>query len=304
MNLREAIVAWIESRKPTCSPVTINNYLTWMRKLARCYWDPQGLMEMHPAKALAEDKLTALYVALVNDGKRPGTVNMYSTAVKMLGKWLYRSGALNHRQYTNVSSVNARRSAINNMPNKTRIPFTESDYKQLVDMAEESGSLWNIPARLGWETGIRLSDCLNLTIDAFDIKAGTVTFVPGKTAYRKPNPVTVPLTQETVDIIRDRIEEIQDEDPTEKRLNAKLVGAKVRFWKGEGFKVLCKMADIKGKSFHCLRHGLVSRLKNAGVDTLVICSITGQSPATVARYTVINMDTKMKALQIPQKTSK
>jgi hypothetical protein len=49
-------------------------------------------------------------------------------------------------------------------------------------------------------------------------------------------------------------------------------------------------------SFHCYRHGLVSRMVNDGISPLVIASITGHSLDQIATYAYVSIDTQRAAL--------
>jgi site-specific recombinase XerD len=61
------------------------------------------------------------------------------------------------------------------------------------------------------------------------------------------------------------------------------------------FRSLCKGVGIP-HSFHAFRHAFVTRLVNAGVDPLIIGSMTGQSREQIQAYAHVSNEAKCSAL--------
>jgi site-specific recombinase XerD len=65
-----------------------------------------------------------------------------------------------------------------------------------------------------------------------------------------------------------------------------------------GLQLACKKAEIKGVTWHTLRHTFASRLLNRGVDIMTVKELLGHSTVTVTmRYTHSNLDTKAVAVR-------
>lgn len=63
------------------------------------------------------------------------------------------------------------------------------------------------------------------------------------------------------------------------------------------FRNVCKSIGLgRNHCFHSFRYGFVSRLINAGVNPIVISSMTGQSLSTIQTYSQVSMEAKTVAL--------
>ena len=194
-----------------------------------------------------------------------------------------------------------------------RHPFTEEQTRDL--LAAAHGTDWLGMILLAWNTGIRLHDGANLTWEAVDLHAGTLSFREQKTAGRKRGKV-----KETVVCLHRDLAAWLESLPAGDRPAAPLfptlhgkpsgshgglsnafsrimdkarvrqpdTGSGERTGKGRQFRAL---------GFHSFRHAFISRLANADVPADVRKSIAGHSSDEIhRRYVHLETATQRRAI--------
>ena len=166
---------------------------------------------------------------------------------------------------------------------KKRLPITADEYRQImawptVELDTALGRFMHAATAIGYWTGLRLSDIASLEWPCFN---GTELIVwTGKRDKRVALPLSDPLigSGELKMILLGVAEDARPgarylfpdahkiaTDPTDR--------AKLSVYYGR----LLERIGIEGKSFHCLRHAFVTRLKKAGVTIEEIGRVVGHS---------------------------
>ena len=143
---------------------------------------------------------------------------------------------------------------------------------------------------IGYYTGLRLHDAATLVATAYDPGTATLTWVPSKTARRKPAPLVIPVMPE----LAARLGTIPEDGPILPRLAAEELSGNRSL--SARMAMLIRDAGAgdtaAGKaSFHSLRATFISMMDEAGAPQAVTDSITGHAPQTMhARYSHPSVD--------------
>lgn len=168
---------------------------------------------------------------------------------------------------------------------REKVPFTEDEYRRLVDAAGTRPIGWIV--HLGWFTGMSMTDCCWLLWEHVDLdnciiskprqKTKTMATIPfshggtlhqGFLALRKRYPTHGP---------KDYVHPECNTDPRHSMMSM--------------FRSLCIKAGIKGKTFHCFRVSLATNMMQAGVPMHTAMRITGHSsPAMLTHYAKANVE--------------
>ncbi len=162
-----------------------------------------------------------------------------------------------------------------------RVSYRRLALAELRALARAADDEERLLVLLGYYTGMRINDAATLETAAYDPKAGTLTYLPGKTARRKPAPLVVPVMAELAEALQrapksgpamPRIARASP-DTLSKRMAAMIREA------GEGD------TEAGKASFHSLRATFISMMDEAGAPQAITDSITGHAPQTMhARY--------------------
>lgn len=254
--------------------------------------------------ARAEKPLTTLNTKQVEEFKQqlakrvaPSTVNK---AVKVLKSALANAVAKRQLEFSPAEHVQGVAEEEGN-----RRPFTADELKKLLKAADSD---WITMILMGYYTGLRLSDCANLTWQNIDLVTGTIKVGTQKTGRWQVLPIAEPLSR--------HIEKLAGDNPNAP-MCASLHGKPASQLSAAFYDVMVKAGLVlkrdekkkgtgKGRdakrdtnriSFHSLRHNTTSALKSAGVGDSVAMDIVGHETASVSRnYTKIDDATKRAAI--------
>lgn len=149
---------------------------------------------------------------------------------------------------------------------------------------------------MGYHTGMRESEILNLTWDKVDLKERLITLEPKDTKTEMPR--IIPIGEELYQILKD--------------IPRAIHSIHVFLYKGKpihdirtGLKVACKKVGIAygrfvkgGFVFHDLRHTFDTRLRRAGVDEIERMALTGHETREMDRhYNVVDIEDRRKAIE-------
>lgn len=156
-------------------------------------------------------------------------------------------------------------------------------------------SYWPTAIVVGWSTGLRISDVKNLQWVSVDLTSDLLRVNPIKLANVRQE-LQIPLEPELRQRFQSLLANLEEPpSPDDYVLPSMAFNSDANLTKE--FRALCDECNLKGYSFKSFRHALVTRLLNAGVDTRIIGSITGQSVATVQRYVrTVTTEAKVEAL--------
>ncbi len=149
-----------------------------------------------------------------------------------------------------------------------------------------------------YETGMRLSELINLKQADFEAVAGTVK-VLGKRNKERIIPLTVELIELGKQFVNEKIKEnvpagdekfvflLQKKDG--KKLNEKFVYTRVKFY-------LSLVTTINKKSPHVLRHSFATHMLNNGADLNAIKELLGHANLSATQVYTHNTVEKLKAI--------
>jgi len=187
--------------------------------------------------------------------------------------------------------------------------FTPEEIARILDETPEFqfGREWKTAVLFGYYCGARLGDAVGMTWANIDLAARLVSFIPEKTRSRK-RAVKIPMHPE----LYAHLETLPAGDNPNAPLCPTLKPLQ-RSGLSKQFNRLCRAAGIEQpqerhvegagravslKSFHALRHSLVSHLANAGISPELRARITGHTDAKVhAGYTHLEIETLRSALE-------
>jgi integrase len=202
---------------------------------------------------------------------------------------------LNPRKMPKIYSIPSPRRAI-----------AHEHYLRLLAAAKklERNWQWFEAIVIGWNTGLRIQDVSNLKWEQVDLANDVITITPQKTR-RFNKSLTIPIEPELRGVLAGMNRVNQFVLPT--------LAYHGMFYKGSAaysasrYHLAKIFNDAKmppGYSFHSLRHGIVTRMINNGVDAIIISSITGQTLEVIQGYAHVSIEAKKNALErarpIPQ----
>ena len=137
------------------------------------------------------------------------------------------------------------------------------------------------PHRLGFHTGLRVGNLLDLKWRDIDLEARTATVAVTKNG----RPHIAPLTDRCLEELLRLRKGQPDERAFKSYLNDKPFNYRTLWGK------VCKEAGYEGRTFHWLRHGCGSALATAGVSQAQIMQVMGHRTLVAsARYMHSNVN--------------
>ena len=147
---------------------------------------------------------------------------------------------------------------------------------------------------IGYWTGLRLSDVVQLERSEVCLETESLFIVPNKVRLRKPYPLAIPLAGGALSAVRRRMTALYDDTylfsdicrHRPSRRMTKLFAASGVFKKGNG-----------RASFHSLRATFISLMDEAGIQPYITDAITGHSNGGMhARYTQPSLEAMRSAV--------
>jgi integrase len=287
---RDYLQGWIDGK--SASPGTLKRY----RGIVLSFLAFLGEKASGPLHGITDAD-----VQKFRDSLKPavssGTVNTYLKVIRV---------ALNRAVKKNVLDRNPA-AGVDNLDRQDqhrRRPFTLGEFKNLFALASTE---WRTMLANGLYTGLRLSDCANLTAANLDLVEAQYTLTERKTRRTRVLPIARPLL--------DYLLTLQLGDEPGAPLCPGLYGKPVNWLSNQFYDLMASAGLVpkrdhqskhKGRdkrrtqsaiSFHSLRYTATSLLKNAGVSDIVARDIIGHESEAVSRtYTVIDDETKRAAL--------
>lgn len=244
-------------------------------------------------ESLDRNELKQWQRSLVSSGLVATTVNKY---IKVVGAALndadIHPNPAHSLQLLDASTANKQ-------------PFTDEEIRHLLKATDSKE--WRGMIMLGAWTGIRLSDAASLTWTQIDLDEGRLAYIPAKRSRKLHRNLEVALHSEAIKFLQEAERGI-GRTPVFPTLNGRRSGSGganagglsnefgriveragiknqlLREGKGKG-------RDVWEKSFHSLRHTMISRMTNAEVSKDVRKAIAGHSTDFAhERYTHLSFD--------------
>jgi site-specific recombinase XerD len=170
---------------------------------------------------------------------------------------------------------------------------------------------WKTLILLGYFTGARLSDCVNLKFSNVDYKKGIIVYLQQKTGKEVRVPIHIDLFSHLNDLIN--LNDCESSELADRHLCGELAerGTGGKHGLSETFLRIIKRAGIESKniqgkgkrkfnclSFHSLRHSFNTNLFNNGISQEVRMKLTGHSSVAMnTRYTHQDLTPVQKAVE-------
>ena len=172
--------------------------------------------------------------------------------------------------------------------------LTVGELQRLLAVAQASDPDAADMIRLGYWTGLRLSDIAELERAETRLDIMALEIVPNKVRKKKPYPIRIPLAGDAISIVSRRMSEISDV--------RYLFPPDCRIRPSRRIKRIFSAAGVikrqNGRaSFHSLRATFISLMDEAGVQPYITDAITGHSNGGMhARYTQPSLETLRAAI--------
>lgn len=237
------------------------------------------------------------YKHLYECGAAPTSVSTFSTRLKSFFNWSKTNGYLKGK------------SPIIPPPRipwgePTRKPFTEDEYNRILKFVEgwpTGRHYWPTAIRIAWATGLRMGDVAMLEWKAIKWADQSLAVMPRKTRRHRKS-VEVPLSPEMMQHLSEHATAQKAMSP-EGVLDQYVMPGMAFLYReyghndiGREFTEILGLVGIEGKSFHCWRHGFITRMIEIGMNPAILCTLTGHTLAMIQRYCHPSLESKRKAM--------
>jgi integrase len=300
-TLQQYLEAWMDGK--VASAGTLKRY----RGIVEAFVEFLGQKAKGSLQAITDADVQR-YRDRLKESVSSGTVNTYLKVIRVALNRAVKKGALKRNPAAGVDNLDR-------ADRHQRRPFTLDEFKELF---KNAGAEWRTMLANGLYTGLRLSDCANLTAANLDLVAAHYRLTEKKTKKTRELPIAKPLLEYLLGL------DLGD-DPAAP-LCPNLYGKKESWLSNQFYDLMSSTGLVaerdhqskqKGRgsrraqsviTFHSLRYTATSLLKNAGVSDIVARDIIGHESEAVSRnYTVIDEETKRgaldklpKVLQVPR----
>ncbi len=237
--------------------------------------------------------------SLMDNGISPRSVNRKITTLRTYFHFLLKNGHITLNPMLKIQGPKSgkrlpvfveERQMGNLMDNKSEFEAHEADAYDVMLVRLAIGMLY--------ETGMRLSELINLKQADFEPVAGTVK-VLGKRNKERIIPLTVELIELGRQFVNEKMKEnvpagdgdhvmlLQKKDG--KKLNEKFVYTRVKYYLG-------LVTTINKKSPHVLRHSFATHMLNNGADLNAIKELLGHANLSATQVYTHNTVEKLKAI--------
>lgn len=174
--------------------------------------------------------------------------------------------------------------------------ITLAEHKAILEVIDRQvgTAYWRCAVMLGWHCGLRISDVCLIRWENVNWETEAIELTPKKTR-RFGKRVTIPMDEELGDFLRKLHAQPYYTSPFIIPYLAGYYASGLRHHIKKMFWRLVRKAGVD-RSFHCYRHAFVSKLVNAGIEPIVICSMTGQSISQIADYAHVSVEAQRDAL--------
>ena len=179
-------------------------------------------------------------------------------------------------------------------PTKERQYLTKDEYDILLKNIDHS--IVKVVAITIFNTGLRISEIVNLTLSDVDLKSGLIKVRNGKGKKDR----TVPINTKLKDILDEYLKNIRPKSYNDNFFATKQSGKISRVYTNYILKDAAKKGEIgKVVTAHILRHSFASYLLKQGVSLVDIQKLLGHSSLeTTAIYAHTNIDQLQKAVNV------
>lgn len=219
------------------------------------------------------------------------SINRKISALKSFFKYQLRAQAINVSPMTSIVSLKVSK----------RLPsfIEQKDINTLFNHVEFpdtwEGKTHRLLLRVFYQTGIRLSELINLRVSLLD-KSNRTIKVLGKGNKERIIPVNKELMDDLLQYQADKASELEDYDGTYVLVNGKGKKLVPRYVYSVVNKYLAAVTTNERKSPHVLRHSFATHLTNNGADINAVKELLGHSSLAATQVYTHNTIEKLKEI--------
>lgn len=296
-SISEALASYVQSRRAmNCRASTLKRYEPVINGLV-AHLGPER--SSASVASLTASELEKWHKAETANGKSGSTADY---GLKVISAALARQKRLGFILHNPAEAVELNKSA-----GEARQPFSDEEIGKLLSSANEE---WRGMVLLAAWGGLRLADAAGLTWGSVDLEKKTLTFRPSKTRAKDAKALAVALHSDVVATLNKLPRGIANA-PLFPSLHGRKPGShgglsnefarlmvKVGIDRERGEEKKGKGRRTNAKSFHSLRHSMISRMANAEVSADVRKAIAGHSSDEAhKRYTHLSLDAQRRGLR-------
>jgi integrase len=278
------IYLYLDEIKGVLSESTVEQYTERLRRFD--YWMTANARRDYNRETVVE---FIKHMQRKEVGK--ASIALHKAAVSAFYSWLVENGKIKSNPVKNL-----RMGRYRSQKKQDDCPITKEEYEKIKAACRQSKirfDFWEGATIIGWNTGLRLGDIACMEWQSISLAYGKIELEPNKTK-RLQKRVEIPIAPELN-------RWLQMNYPL--RIDDKLFPAMYAEYAENGAKHLsqqftriCEKAGVEGKTFHLLRHSLVTRLLSNGVPASIVSGITGQTLPVIDRYNHPSFSDKAKAM--------
>lgn len=273
MNLTEACEQFIRECRVLNAWGTVNTYELRLSRFRRYVGD----------RPITPELVSEYTFYLLGDKVRPAGVMNYLETLTTFFRWAVS------KKLIDVSPM-GKQPRLERGP-VLREPMLYHDYRRLLGATEDPG--WTYAFHCAWNTGLRLSDVALMRRKSilFDDKA--IDLIPHKTK-RLGIRVQIPIPDEFLLHLQKEILRVGQSEfiAPELERNYRLTQHMRLNYE---FNIIRVRAGVT-KSFHCFRHGFITRHLEANVSPAIVASLTGLTITQIMTYAHISISAKRTAM--------
>jgi integrase len=264
--------AWLDHWLETKEQVRAGKTLLRYRQVVRDFKNSLGTRTRLPVGYISSKEVFAYRNAILKAGKTARTANL---SMKVISAALNAARRQGHIDVNPCEALEGLR-----VNADVKGVFSAEQVKKLVKAADGD---WRPAIMLGFYSGARLGDVVNMTWQAVDLKERVIQFIPSKTK----KPIVLPIH---ADLERELLKKPGvGKAPLFPMLAGRGTGGRTGL--SNQFAAIVKRAGIESKrmgggireqaslTFHSLRHSFNSVMANAGVSQEVRQKLTGHASA-------------------------
>lgn len=228
-------------------------------------------------KDITTDRLDQYTMELERDGNSGATINRKMSIVSKVLKHAYRREELDRMPF---------------IPRRGEPPtrfrwYTEDEQRRILEACRENNhEEFFILMVVLFDTGMRISEALDLTLDNTDFDKNLITLHYGETKNNDAR--SIPMTKRVARLLEANTLHAETPVTTTKRYFTINYNQANEEW----VQVRSRIGMGKGDGIHSIRHTFCSRLSQKGTDMRVIQELAGHKDlSTTQRYTHLNPDT-------------
>jgi integrase/recombinase XerD len=228
---------------------------------------------------VTEDKIEAFLRNLKDvKGYTPNSRSRFHYTLKSFYRFACRKGLVMKNLADTMEPVK--------LPQKERDYLNEAEVAQLV--AEIPSTLLKLVVEFLFNTGLRISECLNLTLQAVDLERKVIHVWAGKGNKDR----LVPINDKLYTLLKDYLDNWRDAYDSERFFATRKTGSLSQVYINHEIRAASKRLGWRKRvSCHVLRHSFASTLVQKNVGLVQIQKLLGHSSLAVTSvYTHTSLD--------------